>query len=74
MVNFHADCSGETLFNFDSVASGLKRPGRLCCTSFNQEDRDSDLNESDYNPKLKPYQAGLVYVADEDSIKQYRYA
>jgi len=30
--------TGQVLFNFDSVAADLRRPGRICCTTINQEE------------------------------------
>ena len=63
--------TGEVVFNFDSNAANLRRPGRLCCTTVNQE----ILSTKEETDELQPYQAGYIYVTDlgDDSVKQYRY-
>ena len=30
--------TGQVLFNFDSTAADLRRPGRICCITVNQEE------------------------------------
>lgn len=79
--------TGQVLFNFDSAAADLRRPGRICCTTVNQEEFKSSNTkengeeeaeaeaEAEAEEEEQPYQAGYIYVTDvgDDSVKQFRY-